>query len=117
MWNVLASSSVSACDRDEKVVFKHTSSPWCLQVILKGDTKKLSLHGVRRLISRHTLWEGVMELRLFLLCACCGLQGGLTVSRCALLRSPQQTCAVCLEDFKVKDELGVLPCQHAFHRK
>uniref|UniRef100_A0A8C8S0K9 Ring finger protein 122 n=1 Tax=Pelusios castaneus TaxID=367368 RepID=A0A8C8S0K9_9SAUR len=31
--------------------------------------------------------------------------------------SPQQTCAVCLEDFKVKDELGVLPCQHAFHRK
>uniref|UniRef100_A0A8C5H553 Ring finger protein 122 n=1 Tax=Gouania willdenowi TaxID=441366 RepID=A0A8C5H553_GOUWI len=42
-------------------------------VILKGDPKKLSLHG--------------------------------------------QTCAVCLEDFKVKDELGVLPCQHAFHRK
>lgn len=30
---------------------------------------------------------------------------------------PQQTCAVCLEDFKVKEELGVLPCQHAFHRK
>uniref|UniRef100_A0A672NU53 Ring finger protein 122 n=1 Tax=Sinocyclocheilus grahami TaxID=75366 RepID=A0A672NU53_SINGR len=30
---------------------------------------------------------------------------------------PQQTCAVCLEDFKVKDELGVLPCQHAFHRR
>ncbi|OXB75094.1 UNVERIFIED_CONTAM: hypothetical protein H355_015455 [Colinus virginianus] len=28
-----------------------------------------------------------------------------------------QTCAVCLEDFKVKEELGVLPCQHAFHRK
>ncbi|XP_063050329.1 RING finger protein 122 [Engraulis encrasicolus] len=27
------------------------------------------------------------------------------------------TCAVCLEDFKVKEELGVLPCQHAFHRK
>ncbi|XP_042167486.1 RING finger protein 122-like isoform X2 [Oncorhynchus tshawytscha] len=26
------------------------------------------------------------------------------------------TCAVCLEDFRVKDELGVLPCQHAFHR-
>uniref|UniRef100_A0A8C0IWL2 Ring finger protein 122 n=1 Tax=Chelonoidis abingdonii TaxID=106734 RepID=A0A8C0IWL2_CHEAB len=29
----------------------------------------------------------------------------------------KETCAVCLEDFKVKDELGVLPCQHAFHRK
>ncbi|XP_043103947.1 RING finger protein 122 isoform X4 [Puntigrus tetrazona] len=29
----------------------------------------------------------------------------------------EQTCAVCLEDFKVKDELGVLPCQHAFHRR
>ncbi|XP_074784662.1 RING finger protein 122 isoform X1 [Athene noctua] len=28
-----------------------------------------------------------------------------------------QTCAVCLEDFRVKEELGVLPCQHAFHRK
>lgn len=28
-----------------------------------------------------------------------------------------QTCAVCLEDFRGKDELGVLPCQHAFHRK
>ncbi|XP_070991153.1 RING finger protein 122-like [Oncorhynchus clarkii lewisi] len=27
-----------------------------------------------------------------------------------------QTCAVCLEDFRVKDELGVLPCQHAFHQ-
>ncbi|CDQ82764.1 unnamed protein product [Oncorhynchus mykiss] len=27
------------------------------------------------------------------------------------------TCAVCLEDFRVKDELGVLPCQHAFHRR
>ncbi|MEQ2235080.1 hypothetical protein ILYODFUR_037967, partial [Ilyodon furcidens] len=43
------------------------------EVVLKGDPKKLNLHG--------------------------------------------QTCAVCLEDFKVKDELGVLPCQHAFHRK
>uniref|UniRef100_A0A8C1Q6G0 RING finger protein 122 n=1 Tax=Cyprinus carpio TaxID=7962 RepID=A0A8C1Q6G0_CYPCA len=43
------------------------------EVILKGDPKKLNLHG--------------------------------------------QTCAVCLEDFKVKDELGVLPCQHAFHRR
>ncbi|XP_047011358.1 RING finger protein 122 isoform X1 [Ictalurus punctatus] len=43
------------------------------EVILKGDTKKLNLHG--------------------------------------------QTCAVCLEDFKVKDELGILPCQHAFHRR
>ncbi|KAJ7993950.1 hypothetical protein DPEC_G00259990 [Dallia pectoralis] len=28
-----------------------------------------------------------------------------------------QMCAVCLEDFKFKDELGVLPCQHSFHRK
>ncbi|CAB1322253.1 unnamed protein product, partial [Coregonus sp. 'balchen'] len=42
------------------------------EVVLKGDPKKLNLHG--------------------------------------------QTCAVCLEDFKVKDELGLLPCQHAFHR-
>ncbi|XP_031234653.1 RING finger protein 122-like [Mastomys coucha] len=28
-----------------------------------------------------------------------------------------QICAVCLEDFKGKDELGVLPYQHAFHSK
>ncbi|XP_054031167.1 RING finger protein 122 [Dryobates pubescens] len=28
-----------------------------------------------------------------------------------------QTCAVCLEDFRLKEELGVLPCQHGFHRK
>ncbi|KAM6986109.1 RING finger protein 122-like [Aplochiton taeniatus] len=28
-----------------------------------------------------------------------------------------QTCAVCLEDFRPKEELGVLPCQHAFHRR
>uniref|UniRef100_A0A669PYK7 Ring finger protein 122 n=1 Tax=Phasianus colchicus TaxID=9054 RepID=A0A669PYK7_PHACC len=33
------------------------------------------------------------------------------------VRLMAQTCAVCLEDFKVKEELGVLPCQHAFHRK
>uniref|UniRef100_A0A8C9EK33 Ring finger protein 122 n=1 Tax=Pavo cristatus TaxID=9049 RepID=A0A8C9EK33_PAVCR len=33
------------------------------------------------------------------------------------VRPMAQTCAVCLEDFKVKEELGVLPCQHAFHRK
>uniref|UniRef100_A0A8C8JL48 RING-type E3 ubiquitin transferase n=1 Tax=Oncorhynchus tshawytscha TaxID=74940 RepID=A0A8C8JL48_ONCTS len=31
--------------------------------------------------------------------------------------SGSQTCAACLEDFKVKDELGVLPCQHTFYRK
>ncbi|XP_043912494.1 RING finger protein 122-like [Protopterus annectens] len=28
-----------------------------------------------------------------------------------------QVCAVCLEEFKAKDELGVCPCTHAFHRK
>uniref|UniRef100_A0A8C0AQR4 Ring finger protein 122 n=1 Tax=Buteo japonicus TaxID=224669 RepID=A0A8C0AQR4_9AVES len=33
------------------------------------------------------------------------------------VKSMVQTCAVCLEDFRVKEELGVLPCQHAFHRK
>uniref|UniRef100_A0A671PK69 RING finger protein 122-like n=1 Tax=Sinocyclocheilus anshuiensis TaxID=1608454 RepID=A0A671PK69_9TELE len=27
------------------------------------------------------------------------------------------TCAVCLEDFRTKDELGVLPCQHAVHKR
>uniref|UniRef100_A0A8C2FSQ7 Ring finger protein 122 n=1 Tax=Cyprinus carpio TaxID=7962 RepID=A0A8C2FSQ7_CYPCA len=32
-------------------------------------------------------------------------------------RVSQLTCAVCLEDFRTKDELGVLPCQHAFHKR
>ncbi|CAB1312579.1 unnamed protein product, partial [Coregonus sp. 'balchen'] len=27
-----------------------------------------------------------------------------------------QTCAVCLEEFKSRDELGVCPCSHAFHK-
>lgn len=30
---------------------------------------------------------------------------------------PQQMCAVCLEEFKVKEELGLCPCTHAFHTK
>ncbi|NWZ88064.1 RN122 protein, partial [Poecile atricapillus] len=30
---------------------------------------------------------------------------------------PQQACAVCLEDFGLQEELGVLPCQHGFHRR
>uniref|UniRef100_A0A673MWV0 Ring finger protein 122 n=1 Tax=Sinocyclocheilus rhinocerous TaxID=307959 RepID=A0A673MWV0_9TELE len=34
-----------------------------------------------------------------------------------LHRVSQLTCAVCLEDFRTKDELGVLPCQHAFHKR
>ncbi|XP_072514436.1 RING finger protein 122 [Salminus brasiliensis] len=28
-----------------------------------------------------------------------------------------QTCAVCLEDFKIRDEIGMLPCQHGFHKR
>ncbi|TSM28145.1 Cell cycle and apoptosis regulator protein 2 [Bagarius yarrelli] len=28
-----------------------------------------------------------------------------------------QTCAVCLEDFRIKDELATLPCQHGFHKR
>ncbi|XP_059928530.1 RING finger protein 122-like isoform X2 [Gadus macrocephalus] len=29
----------------------------------------------------------------------------------------QQMCAVCLEEFRSRDELGVCPCSHAFHKK
>uniref|UniRef100_A0A3P8UVZ4 Ring finger protein 24 n=1 Tax=Cynoglossus semilaevis TaxID=244447 RepID=A0A3P8UVZ4_CYNSE len=29
----------------------------------------------------------------------------------------KKICAVCLEEFKQKDELGICPCKHAFHRK
>ncbi|KAK3510807.1 hypothetical protein QTP70_022727 [Hemibagrus guttatus] len=28
-----------------------------------------------------------------------------------------QPCAVCLEEFKARDELGVCPCSHTFHKK
>ncbi|XP_062422706.1 RING finger protein 122-like isoform X2 [Pungitius pungitius] len=28
-----------------------------------------------------------------------------------------QTCAVCLEEFGSRDELGVCPCSHSFHKK
>ncbi|XP_017213655.1 RING finger protein 122 [Danio rerio] len=27
------------------------------------------------------------------------------------------TCAVCLEDFRMSDELGLLACKHAFHKR
>ncbi|KAF5901556.1 RING finger protein, partial [Clarias magur] len=27
-----------------------------------------------------------------------------------------QTCAVCLEEFRSREELGVCPCSHAFHK-
>uniref|UniRef100_A0AAR2JI80 RING-type domain-containing protein n=1 Tax=Pygocentrus nattereri TaxID=42514 RepID=A0AAR2JI80_PYGNA len=37
-------------------------------------------------------------------------------SSCFLLPF-QQTCAVCLEDYRIKDELGMLPCQHGFHKR
>uniref|UniRef100_A0A673FNX5 Zgc:175214 n=1 Tax=Sinocyclocheilus rhinocerous TaxID=307959 RepID=A0A673FNX5_9TELE len=30
---------------------------------------------------------------------------------------PTQPCAVCLEEFKTRDELGVCPCSHTFHKK
>ncbi|KAL6101551.1 uncharacterized protein ACO6RY_16777 [Pungitius sinensis] len=29
----------------------------------------------------------------------------------------EQTCAVCLEEFRSRDELGVCPCSHSFHKK
>ncbi|XP_062850854.1 RING finger protein 122 [Trichomycterus rosablanca] len=28
-----------------------------------------------------------------------------------------QTCAVCLEEFRSREELGVCPCSHVFHKK
>uniref|UniRef100_A0A8C7ZWH0 Ring finger protein 122 n=1 Tax=Oryzias sinensis TaxID=183150 RepID=A0A8C7ZWH0_9TELE len=76
------------------------------EVILKGDPKKLSLHGV--CLSSFLIHLICFGFKLNFLPA-------YIISDC--LSFAQQTCAVCLEDFKVKDELGVLPCQHAFHRK
>lgn len=82
-----------------------------LQVVLKGDPKKLSLHGVRTHSRTDLSSEDFMDEQTHL------YKAWLSVSLCPVLSLTQQTCAVCLEDFKVKDELGVLPCQHAFHRK
>ncbi|KAG2465725.1 RNF24 protein, partial [Polypterus senegalus] len=42
---------------------------------------------------------------------------GTTVPETYGLSPDQQICAVCLEEFKQKDELGICPCKHAFHRK
>uniref|UniRef100_A0A8C0AR60 Ring finger protein 24 n=1 Tax=Buteo japonicus TaxID=224669 RepID=A0A8C0AR60_9AVES len=36
---------------------------------------------------------------------------------CSALVQTKAICAVCLEEFKPKDELGICPCKHAFHRK
>ncbi|EHB04313.1 RING finger protein 24 [Heterocephalus glaber] len=41
----------------------------------------------------------------------------LTVSHLRRHRRRARLCAVCLEDFKPRDELGICPCKHAFHRK
>ncbi|XP_023803767.1 RING finger protein 122-like, partial [Cyanistes caeruleus] len=69
-------------------------------VVLKGDAPRLIVHG-----------PGFPKL-------CHFWQVPHVHSRPqALSHLPQQACAVCLEDFRLQEELGVLPCQHAFHRK
>ncbi|XP_036310617.1 RING finger protein 122 isoform X1 [Pipistrellus kuhlii] len=72
------------------------------EVVLKGEAKKSQLYGMFPKPSSRR----VIPLRL---------RGFIYMNRRLDLK--KQTCAVCLEDFKGKDELGVLPCQHAFHRK
>lgn len=42
---------------------------------------------------------------------------GLKIKCVSLMRLLQQPCAVCLEEFKARDELGVCPCSHTFHKK
>lgn len=77
-------------------------------MVFKGDTKKLNLHGVSSVTCLVSLSLALSHPLVYF-------------SLSPLLSLPfsqsQQTCAVCLEDFRVKDELGVLPCQHAFHRR
>ncbi|XP_034617836.1 RING finger protein 122 isoform X2 [Trachemys scripta elegans] len=74
LWVANCEVTQPSCNTNSKLRHQAQSERFGYkEVVLKGDARKLNLHG--------------------------------------------QTCAVCLEDFKVKDELGVLPCQHAFHRK
>ncbi|XP_075887712.1 RING finger protein 24 isoform X1 [Nelusetta ayraudi] len=75
------------------------------QVIQKEKVKELNLHELENLERTHAD----------------------TVRKCKLhterFQARNQThnlldiCAVCLEEFKQKDELGICPCKHAFHRK
>uniref|UniRef100_A0A8C5T967 RING-type domain-containing protein n=1 Tax=Malurus cyaneus samueli TaxID=2593467 RepID=A0A8C5T967_9PASS len=64
--------------------------------------------------------EGEIGKEILAFCCLLGKQGpafpalGTDSCRASLL---SQICAVCLEEFKPKDELGICPCKHAFHRK
>uniref|UniRef100_A0A8C5WJ51 RING-type domain-containing protein n=1 Tax=Leptobrachium leishanense TaxID=445787 RepID=A0A8C5WJ51_9ANUR len=51
-------------------------------------------------------------LMIFCLIFCCYF-----LSVTILRIEAEHLCAVCLEDFKVKEELGLCPCNHAFHSK
>ncbi|CAH2299445.1 RING finger 24 isoform X1 [Pelobates cultripes] len=69
-------------------------SPYTMQLLMIGPGEK-KLKSVEHLLTSHRviLKEKVKELNLY------------------------EMCAVCLEEFKPKDELGICPCKHAFHRK
>ena len=54
-------------------------SCWCSQVILKGDTKKLSLHGVRREIYLHFLIKCVINIEFSLFFPVCDLKAAMRV--------------------------------------
>eukprot|EP00058_Branchiostoma_floridae_P022818 XP_002608308.1 hypothetical protein BRAFLDRAFT_89285 [Branchiostoma floridae] len=58
-----------------------------------------------------------MCLVLVALCMCCYLCHSRLRREARLERGYKKTCAVCLEDFKLMEEIGLCPCGHAFHRK
>uniref|UniRef100_A0A3Q3F0R0 Zgc:175214 n=1 Tax=Labrus bergylta TaxID=56723 RepID=A0A3Q3F0R0_9LABR len=80
----------------------------CLYKLMTSDIYHLPLN-----VYVIVLGIGLFVFMLSLIFCCYLFRNDLT----DVLFFLQQTCAVCLEEFRTRDELGVCPCSHAFHKK